>query len=188
MLAQAWPGTTCKARLSKQAIAHWVQHGTGGYRTHIDDYLWAAPIAAVYVADVAGAHPLHGFWERTVLLGECVALNQVLTDAGKRAFHLERPDASNNQSFPSGHSSVAFMGATFLAKEVGHHRPWVQVAGYTVATATGALRMVNNRHYLPDVLAGAAIGILSTEAMYGLHAVAWPHHWRRGHAIVPVWH
>ncbi|MCD8260639.1 MAG: hypothetical protein LUD15_03380 [Bacteroides sp.] len=40
------------------------------------------------------------------------------------------------------------------------------MAGYTVATGTGVLRMYNNRHWLGDVAAGAGFGILSTKLAY----------------------
>lgn len=44
--------------------------------------------------------------------------------------------------------------------------PWYSVAGYTIATATAYSRLLNNRHWISDVLAGAGIGILSTELGY----------------------
>ena len=39
-------------------------------------------------------------------------------------------------------------------------------SGYVFAAATGALRMMNNRHYISDVLAGAGIGILTVNLVY----------------------
>ena len=46
--------------------------------------------------------------------------------------------------------------------------PWYSVAGYGLATATGVMRVLNNRHWVSDVLSGAGIGILSTELAYGI--------------------
>ena len=46
--------------------------------------------------------------------------------------------------------------------------PWYSIAGYTLATATGVMRVLNNRHWISDVLSGAGIGILSTELAYGI--------------------
>ncbi len=58
------------------------------------------------------------------------------------------------------------MTATMFTKEYGHKSPWVGVGAYSVATATGLMRMANNKHWLSDVLTGAGIGILSTEVGY----------------------
>ena len=64
---------------------------------------------------------------------------------------------------------MAFMAATMLHKEYGTTRsPWYSIGGYTVATATAVSRMLNNKHWLSDVMVGAGIGILSTEVGYFL--------------------
>ena len=80
-----------------------------------------------------------------------------------------RPDGSSANSWPSGHTATSFVGATLLHKEYGLTRsPWYSVAGYGVATATGVMRILNNRHWISDVLSGAGIGIMSTELGYAL--------------------
>lgn len=80
-----------------------------------------------------------------------------------------RPDGSTANSWPSGHTATAFVGATILHKEYGMTvSPWYSVAGYGVATATGIMRVLNNRHWVSDVLSGAGIGIVSTELGYAL--------------------
>ena len=64
---------------------------------------------------------------------------------------------------------MAFRAATMLHKEYGTTRsPWYRIGGYTVATATAVSRMLNNKHWLSDVMVGAGIGILSTEVGYFL--------------------
>lgn len=80
-----------------------------------------------------------------------------------------RPDGSTRNSWPSGHTATAFSAATILHKEYGLTRsPWFSVGGYALATATGVMRVLNNRHWISDVLSGAGIGILSTELAYGV--------------------
>ena len=80
-----------------------------------------------------------------------------------------RPDESTRNSWPSGHTATAFVGATILHKEYGLTRsPLYSIAGYSLATATGVMRVLNNRHWISDVLSGAGIGILSTELAYGI--------------------
>lgn len=80
-----------------------------------------------------------------------------------------RPDGSSRNSFPSGHTATAFVGAELLRREYWEVSPWIGVAGYAVAAGTGFFRMYNNRHWLTDVLSGAGIGILSVEAAYWLY-------------------
>jgi membrane-associated phospholipid phosphatase len=75
-------------------------------------------------------------------------------------------DERNTLSFPSGHTSMAFAGAGLICLNHEVLSPlggaWDDVACYTAlsaATATGVLRMAANKHYMTDVVAGAAIGI-----------------------------
>ena len=77
-----------------------------------------------------------------------------------------RPDGSRYNSFPSGHTATSFMTATMLHKEYGWRSPWFSIGAYTVATATGISRLLNNRHWMSDVVAGAAIGIGSVHLGY----------------------
>jgi hypothetical protein len=78
----------------------------------------------------------------------------------------ERPDGSNNHSFPSSHTAAAFAGASLLHREYGARYPWISVAGYSVAAYTGISRILHNRHSAGDVLVGAGIGALSTDVGY----------------------
>lgn len=86
----------------------------------------------------------------------------------KHTTNVMRPDGSDNHSFPSGHTAMAFMTATMLTKEYGHISPWIGVGAYSFASATGLMRIANNKHWMSDVLTGAGIGILSTELGYYL--------------------
>lgn len=70
----------------------------------------------------------------------------------------ERPDGSDNKSFPSGHTALAFAAATYFDKRYGHeYRQYVPVM-YGLAALTGVARVQADKHYVQDVLAGAAIG------------------------------
>ena len=75
-------------------------------------------------------------------------------------------DGSRRNSFPSGHTATAFMTATMLHKEYGWRSPWFSIGGYTAAAVTGVSRILNNRHWLSDVIAGGAIGIGSVHLGY----------------------
>jgi membrane-associated phospholipid phosphatase len=93
-------------------------------------------------------------------------LGQVYVQALKYTVRRERPDQSNHQSFPSGHSASAFATAGVLQRHYGWKAgvPATVVAAY-VATA----RVHDNRHYLSDVIFGAAMGI-AAERTVTLHA------------------
>jgi membrane-associated phospholipid phosphatase len=63
-------------------------------------------------------------------------------------------------SWPSGHTTVAFAAATVFAMEY-KDKPLIPILSYGVATLIGLSRMVENRHWFSDVVAGAALGYLT---------------------------
>lgn len=104
-----------------------------------------------------------------------LALAGVLVTAGKLAFgrlrpsQVQEPDEwkpfSGADAFPSGHSAMAFALATSMANEI--RRRWATVALMAAAAGTGWSRINDNKHWLSDVVAGAALGITSAELMGG---------------------
>lgn len=75
---------------------------------------------------------------------------------------------SGQDAWPSGHTTMAFALAASVSDEI-HSTP-VTIGLYSAATLTGWSRLNDNRHWLSDVLAGAALGITSAKLMNG--------HWR----------
>ena len=75
----------------------------------------------------------------------------------------ERPDHSDNKSFPSGHAAMAFAAARSIDKEFRKDCIWIPIAGYAAATAVGIQRVARDRHHWYDVLAGAAVGVGAAE-------------------------
>ena len=83
-------------------------------------------------------------------------LAQTLTQAIKISTRRERPDLSNKHSFPSGHASATFATATVLQRHLG----WkAAVPTYSIATYVAMSRLQQNRHFLSDVVFGAALGV-----------------------------
>lgn len=134
-----------------------------------DDYMQYSPMVAVYGLDLMGIKGKHSFKDRTIILAMSYAIQATMTHSMKFAFKEKRPDSSARNSFPSGHTATAFMGAQFLYEEYKDTSPWIGYAGYAIATATGYLRIYNDRHYVNDVVAGACIGIISTKLAYWLY-------------------
>jgi hypothetical protein len=138
-------------------------------KLQIDNYLQWAPAAAVYGLNAIGIKGRHNFRDRTIIYGLSSVLTNSTVFATKKFSSQLRPDGSNKFSFPSGHTANAFAGAEFLRLEYKDVSPWYGIAGYAVAATTGYLRMYNNKHWLSDVVAGAGIGILSTDLAYYLY-------------------
>jgi len=65
-----------------------------------------------------------------------------------------------NSSFPSGHTTVAFAAATVFAMEY-RDRPLVPLISYSAATLIGLSRITENKHWITDVFAGAALGFFT---------------------------
>lgn len=148
----------CFAQASSQYKRY---HGDG-----IDNVLEYTPMAASFILKAAGVKCRSSWEQRLYKSGASFVLCSGTTWLLKKSIHKMRPDGTDNESFPSGHTAVAFCGATVLHKEFGKTSPWISVAGYTVATITAVDRVRRNRHHWEDVAAGAAIGFLSAQASY----------------------
>ena len=85
--------------------------------------------------------------------------SQIITEGLKLAIDKERPNGNCCNSFPSGHTSKAFMGASFIHKRYGQS---YGIAAYIGATYVAYSRVHADKHFTEDVLAGAIIGIFSS--------------------------
>lgn len=136
------------------------------FSNHTDDYMQFAPAAVMLGLKAAGVKGRSSWGRMLVSDAFAAMLMGGVVNTLKTTTYVMRPDGSNNHSFPSGHTATAFMTATMLSKEYGHKSPWISIGAYTTATATGLMRMTNNKHWLSDVLTGAGVGILTTEMGY----------------------
>lgn len=137
----------------------------------MDDFTQFVPIAMTYGLKLCGVKSKHDYVDMTVISCTAYLLTGLSVHSLKSITKVERPDGSSSNSFPSGHTATAFVGAELLRREYWDISPCIGVAGYAVASFTGFLRMYNNRHWLTDVIAGAGIGILSVQAAYWLYPV-----------------
>jgi membrane-associated phospholipid phosphatase len=121
------------------------------------DYAQHAP-ALASLALILIKKDKKGFWQFSKSYGTNLALTYLL----KTVINKDRPDGrTDGHAFPSGHTSVAFQGASFLQKRYG----WTYgIPAYVVATFVGYSRIegIHHRHDAWDVLGGALVGIGST--------------------------
>lgn len=136
------------------------------------------------VAPVVGGLALAGLLARRPALTRlarqtttAIALSTIITQGSKRVIGRDRPYEDRDRTglsfsplgggtaLPSGHTATAFAMATTLGDAVGS--PWARAGLYTLATGTAWARMAQEKHWLSDVVAGAAVGILSARLANG---------------------
>jgi membrane-associated phospholipid phosphatase len=86
------------------------------------------------------------------------AVTEMLVEPLKLATNRLRPDGSDHQSFPSGHAALTFAAATVIERHLGWKK---SVLWYVIASYVAASRLHDNRHYLSDVVFGAAVGSIA---------------------------
>ncbi len=136
------------------------------FHDDLDDYMQYGPAILAYGLKFGGVKGMHNIPRFTVNLGISSLINWAFIGGLKQITNVERPDGSDNRSFPSGHTATAFFTATLLHKEYGHISPLYSIAGYSMATMTGVLRQLNDKHWISDVLVGAGLAIFSVELGY----------------------
>ncbi|MDT8282882.1 MAG: phosphatase PAP2 family protein [Gammaproteobacteria bacterium] len=97
-------------------------------------------------------------WQGFRQAGYSIVTAEGVALLGKAVVHEERPDNSDNNSFPSGHSSLAFASATTMYLRYGWQ---AGMPAYALATLTAGTRVAARKHFVWDVVAGAAIGSAS---------------------------
>jgi hypothetical protein len=145
-------------------------------RTEWDNYVQYLPILEFYGLNMCGIKGVHNPKDKTILLAMSYLYMGVMVNAMKYTFREPRPGNGSRNSFPSGHTATAFMGAELLNQEYKVTSPWIGYSGYATAAIIGYMRMYNNRHYINDVVAGAAIGILSTKLAYWTYPLFFKRH------------
>ena len=134
----------------------------------IDNYMQYAPAIAVYGLNLSGVKGKHNFKDRTIIYATSQLISAAMVLPTKQLVGEESPDGSSKTSFPSGHTATAFSSAHFMFREYNETNFWLGISGYPIAAMTGIYRIFNDKHWVGDVIAGAGIGILSTEVAYWL--------------------
>lgn len=138
----------------------------GDHRFPIDDFAQYAPLAAQVGLGLVGVEGRHPFRERMLATATACISMGILVNGIKYTVREPRPDTGTRNSFPSGHTAMAFVGAELVREEYGNG--WGLGAYILVASGTALMRLYNNRHWLNDIIAGASVGILSARIGYWL--------------------
>lgn len=128
------------------------------FHNKIDDFLQYEAVLQIYGGRYLGLKSKNNALRQTINIVVSNAIMGGIVKSMKHTFKEVRPDASDEYSFPSGHTATAFTNASILFYEYKDANIWYASSGYLFATATGFLRIANNRHFTSDVLAGAGIG------------------------------
>jgi len=169
-----------KAALQKPLSWNWNENTHSHYvnlsnKTSPPDYLLEneiryVPAFAAYALDLCGLKSRHRFIDKSVILAASYIVSDFVVYNGKKLTKSLRPGRDINSvsdfSFPSQHTAMAFVAATFLDHELGYVSPWISIGGYATATYVAMVRVANNDHWTSDVLMAAAVGILATDAAY----------------------
>ena len=115
-----------------------------------DVILFALPAASLGTSIIIGDN--EGAWQFT----KGLLLTEAVTFGLKFGVNKPRPDRSNDNSFPSGHTSTVFHSAGYLHMRYGFK---YSIPAYALAGFTAASRIDSRKHDILDVLAGAAIGL-----------------------------
>lgn len=163
-LGLAVPQLKAANRDVRDALGRW----RDGRYFRADDYLQYLPVVSHLGLSLLGAKAKHGYVERICVIATSYAAMGIMVNGLKYTVRERRPDGSTRNSFPSGHTATAFMGAELVRMEYKDDSPLYGIGAYTVACGVAFLRLYNERHWCNDVLAGAGIGILSARIGYWL--------------------
>lgn len=152
--------------IGKENLQEQITNTFPDFHSDLDDFLLFVPVITMYTADLLKVESQHDAFTQTKILFISALATNAITYGLKHATNETRPNEEDNLSFPSGHTSNAFMMATVLFHEFKNTKPVLAYSGFVFATATGALRVLNNEHWVSDVLVGAGIGIMVTDLVY----------------------
>ncbi len=128
------------------------------FKTEVDNYLQYETVLQIYGGHLLGFKSKNDLAHQTINILVANAIMGGVVTTMKHFINETRPDGTA-YSFPSGHTATAFTNAALLFYEYKDSNIWYASSGFLFASATGALRIANNKHYISDVLAGSGIGL-----------------------------
>lgn len=145
-----------------------VQKSLTKYRSRwvgMEDYLQFAPLVIQATANIFDAPSKNGYKQQLKYLAISELSTLSMVYILKKGINEQRPNGGK-WSFPSGHTAQGFVAAGLLYQEYKDEMPILAYSGYSMAIATGILRMTHNKHWINDVLFGAGLGMLIPNIIY----------------------
>ena len=129
------------------------------FKTKADNYIQYAPAVLIFSGNSLGFQSKNTLsqMEKNTLFAAMITGGLIFVC--KRSFRDIRPDHSAKNSYPSGHSALAFTLATIQFLEYKDSNFWYASSGFIFSTATALMRVANNRHWSGDILTGAGLGM-----------------------------
>ena len=143
-------------------------HFVPKFSSRSDDFTQYSPLAVTAILKACGVRTRSNWAQLSANSAMSAVIMAAIVNSMKYSIKEMRPDHTTRNSFPSGHTATAFMCATIMHKELGYKSPWYSVGAYSLASLTGLFRVLNNRHWVNDVVFGAGVGITSTDLAYFL--------------------
>ena len=171
--------STFKTNLQTKILAPF-----NGFTTTADDYIQYLPIVELYAFDAFKFKARNSVWNQTKYLFISELTTSGIVHLLKRTLKIQRPNNGAYTAFPSGHTSQAFVASQVLFNEYYQTHKWIGLSGYIFSGTTGALRVINNKHWVPDVLMGAGIAMLVTNLVYHFEPLKQWNPWRKSNSAV----
>ncbi len=156
-------GLATNGNTFKRNLQDDVQDIFGTSQSDLDDYLAFVPSAQVLIYSLNKNNSNRRYHIKAYAFS--TAINLGATWALKSILDVERP-RGGQFSFPSGHTSFTFSTATASYMALRDKSPLLAWASYAPAAVVGVMRVQKDRHWVPDVLFGAGLGIISTQLTY----------------------
>src|SRR5690348_3654371 len=129
---------------------------------NVDTYLKWAPLVALFALDAFGEESKDKLEKHIIEAAAAALLLNAVVLPLKNIYMRPRPNGKP-KSFPSNHTATSFLGSELLRQELKDKHLASSYAGYIISAGTAMLRLYHNKHWFSDVLAGAALGILSVK-------------------------
>jgi len=165
-------GTLLRHSAINNNVKEYRDRNFGSFQTSFDDYFQYSSVALTFGGNYMGFKSEHNNARMLSNMLVSKLLLTAITLPLKNNIGDLRPDNSACNAFPSGHTAAAFTVATLHFLEYRNSNVWFASAGFLIASTTGTLRVMNNRHWVSDITAGAGIGMTTAVLTYYFNPLA----------------